>query len=101
MGINNIQSRLNKIETITTQKYSNKWRLNKLYIFYMGNDDDINNNKKYHFTYKGKKLIYDNMEDFYNDYNVYPKKDINPIIDEVVDNSYLKKVLYETNKKEV
>ena len=34
------------------------------------------------------------MEDFYKEYNVYPKKDINPLIIEVVDNRHLEKYLY-------
>ena len=43
-------------------------------------------------------LVYDNVEDFYKEYNVYSKKDINPQIIEVVDNSHLEKVLYDANR---
>lgn len=91
MSLIGIQSRLKNIEG---KLFLDKWRQNTLWIQYRGADDDINHNKQYHFKYKNKELIYDNMQDFYNEYNVYPNKDINPIIIEVVDNSHLESVLY-------
>lgn len=91
MSLIGIQSRLKNIEG---KLFLDKWRQNTLWIQYKGTDDDINHNKQYHFKYKDKELIYDNMQDFYNEYNVYPNKDINPIIITVVDNSHLESVLY-------
>ena len=87
----------NKVDMLHNKVFyidKDKWRLNWITILYSGEDNDINNNKKYRLEYEGKKLVYDNIEDFYKEYNVYPKKDINPQIIEVVDNSYLEKYLY-------
>ena len=36
---------------------------------------------------------------YYKEYKIYPKKDINPQIIEVVDNSYLEKYLYLANEE--
>lgn len=93
-----IKNRLKKIENIIYYEDKDKWRLNLVCIQYMGNIENINANKKYHLEYKGKKLIYDNLDNFYKEYNIYPKKDINPQILEIVDNSHLEKVLYISNK---
>lgn len=92
----------NKVDMLHSKVFyvdKDKWRLNWITIFYSGEDNDINNNKKYRLEYEGKKLIYDNIEDFYKEYNVYPKKDINPQIIEVVDNSHLEKYLYMANEE--
>ena len=92
----------NKIDMLHNKVFyidKDKWRLNWITILYSGEDNDINNNKKYRLEYEGKKLVYDNIEDFYKEYNVYPKKDINPQIIEVVDNSYLEKYLYLANEE--
>lgn len=87
----------NKVDRINKQIYNknkDKWRLNLITILYSGEDNDINNNKKYRLEYEGKKLVYDNLEDFYKEYNKYPNRDINPQIIEIIDNSYLEKYLY-------
>ena len=92
----------NKVDMLHNKVFyvdKDKWRLNWITILYSGEDNDINNNKKYRLEYEGKKLVYDNIEDFYKEYNVYPKKDINPQIIEVVDNSYLEKYLYLANEE--
>ena len=92
----------NKVDMLHNKVFyvdKDKWRLNWITIVYSGEDNDINNNKKYRLEYEGKKLVYDNIEDFYKEYNVYPKKDINPQIIEVVDNSYLEKYLYLANEE--
>ena len=92
----------NKVDMLHSKVFyvdKDKWRLNWIPIFYSGEDNDINNNKKYRLEYEGKKLIYDNIEDFYKEYNVYPKKDINPQIIEIVDNSHLEKYLYMANEE--
>lgn len=76
----------NKVDMLHNKVFyidKDKWRLNWITILYSGEDNDINNNKKYRLEYEGKKLVYDNIEDFYKEYNVYPKKDINPQIIEV------------------
>ena len=84
MSLIGIQSRLKNIEG---KLFLDKWRQNTLWIQYKGTDDDINHNKQYH------QSSYIEL-DFYNEYNVYPNKDINPIIITVVDNSHLESVLY-------
>ena len=92
----------NKVDMLHNKVFyvdKDKWRLNWITILYSGEDNDINNNKKYRLEYEGKKLVYDNIEDFYKEYNGYPKKDINPQIIEVVDNSYLEKYLYLANEE--
>ena len=92
----------NKVDMLHNKVFyvdKDKWRLNWITILYSGEDNDINNNKKYRLEYEGKKLLYDNIEDFYKEYNVYPKKDINPQIIEVADNSYLEKYLYLANEE--
>ena len=92
----------NKVDMLHNKVFyvdKDKWRLNWITILYSGEDNDINNNKKYRLEYEGKKLVYDNIEDFYKEYNVYSKKDINPQIIEVVDNSYLEKYLYLANEE--
>ena len=92
----------NKVDMLHNKVFyvdKDKWRLNWITILHSGEDNDINNNKKYRLEYEGKKLVYDNIEDFYKEYNVYPKKDINPQIIEVVDNSYLEKYLYLANEE--
>lgn len=92
----------NKVDMLHNKVFyvdKDKWRLNWITILYSGEDNDINNNKKYRLEYEGKKLVYDNIEDFYKEYNVYPKKDINPQIIEVADNSYLEKYLYLANEE--
>lgn len=96
MSISNIQSRVKKIQNIIFSENNDKWRLSPIYIEYM----DIKNNqdKKYCINYKGKKLIYDNIDDFYKEYNLYPYKNIIPVILDVIDNSYLEKTLYDANR---
>ena len=103
----NIGKRINDLEDKIILANKDKWRQNLLWIIYKGTDNDINNNKKYYIDTKYLKrykpniniadteLIYDKVEDFYKDYNLYPKKDINSIIIEVVDNSHLEKAMYE------
>ena len=98
MSVTSIQSRLKRLEDIVFYDDKDKWRLNTIKIEYKGKSDDINNNKKYYLKYQDKDLIYDNIEDFYKEYNIYPKKDINPIIINVVDNSYLESFMYECNR---
>lgn len=99
MNILQLQNRLKKIEDIVFYEDKDKWRLNIVYIAHKGTDEDINNNKKYCFKYNDKDLVYDNIEDFYKEYNVYPKKDINPYMFEIVDNRHLESVLYDANKE--
>jgi len=94
----NIQSRLKKIQDIVFYEDKYKWVSNIVYIQHRGTMDNVNDNKRYWINYKDKELVYDNVEDFYKEYNVYPKKDINPQIIEVVDNSHLEKVLYDANR---
>lgn len=98
MSILTLKQRLKKIEDIVFYEDKDKWRLNVVYVVYKGTDEDINHNKKYHLNYKGKDLIYDDIQDFYKDYNVYPNKDINPYIFEIVDNRDLESVLYDANR---
>ena len=98
MSILSIKNRVKKIEDIVFYEDKDKWRLNWVFIYYRGNWDSVNDNKQYHLEYEGKELIYDNIDDFYKEYNVYPKKDINPQIIEVVDNSHLEKFMYECNR---
>lgn len=98
MSIASIQSRLKKIEDIVFYDDKSKWVKNLIYIEHRGNIDNINQNQKYWLNYKNKDLVYDNVETFYKEYNVYPRKDINPIIIDIVDNSYLDKVLYDANR---
>lgn len=95
MSLLSIKNKVDKIHSQVFYVDKDKWRLNWIRIFYSGEDNDINNNKKYRLEYEGKKLVYDNIEDFYKEYNVYPKKDINPQIIEIVDNSHLEKVLWD------
>lgn len=102
----NVGKRINDLENKVILANKDKWRQNILWIVYKGTDNDINNNKKYHIDTKYLKwykpniniadteLIYDNLEDFYKEYNLYPNKDINPQIIEIVDNSHLEKYLY-------
>lgn len=92
-----ILSRLKNIENLVLCKDTDKWRYNTVYIEYRGTDEDINNNKKYYLDYDNKKLVYDDIQDFYNEYDLKPKQDINPIIIEIVDNSYLERYLYDDN----
>lgn len=98
MSVASIQSRLKRLEDIVFYDDKDKWRLKTIQIEYKGKSDDINSNKKYYLKYQDKDLIYDNIEDFYKEYNIYPKKDINPIIINVVDNSYLESFMYECNR---
>lgn len=100
MSIANIQSRLKRIEDIVFYEDKDKWRLNHIYIQHRGTMDNINQDKKYWLEYEGKELVYDNIEDFYKEYNIYPKKDINPQIIEVVDNSHLERFMYECNRQD-
>lgn len=95
MSLLSIKNKVNKIHSQLFYVDKDKWRLNLIHVFYSGEDNDINNNKKYRLEYEGKKLVYDNIEDFYKEYNIYPKKDINPQIIEIVDNSHLEKVLWD------
>lgn len=97
MSLFTIQRRLKTIENKVFFEDKDKWKNNIITIFYKGTDKDVNNNRKYHFKYNDKELVYDNMEDFYKEYNVYPKKDINPFIIKVIDNSHLERFLYEDN----
>ena len=99
MSLLNIKNKVDMLHNKVFYIDKDKWRLNWITILYSGEDNDINNNKKYRLEYEGKKLVYDNIEDFYKEYNVYPKKDINPQIIEVVDNSYLEKYLYLANEE--
>lgn len=99
MSLLNIKNKVDMLHNKVFYVDKDKWRLNWITILYSGEDNDINNNKKYRLEYEGKKLVYDNIEDFYKEYNVYPKKDINPQIIEVVDNSYLEKYLYLANEE--
>ena len=94
MSLLSIKSRLKAIEDKVFFEDKDKWRLNIIDIFYKGTDEDINNNKKYYFKYKDTDYVYDNIDDFYKEHNVYPQKDINPLIVEVIDNSHLEKYLY-------
>ena len=94
MSLESINNRLKKIESALFNQNNNKWRLNLIFIEHRGNLDNVDEDRKYHLNYEGKELIYDNVEDFYKEYNVYPQKDINPQIVEVIDNSHLEKVLY-------
>lgn len=98
MSILTLKNRVKKIEDIVFYEDKSKWVQNIIYIQYRGNWDNVNDNKKYHLEYMGKELVYDNIEDFYQEYNVYPKKDINPQIIDIVDNSYLESVLYDANR---
>ena len=95
MSLTSIQKRLKSIESRAFLKDKDKWRLNIIDILHKGTDDDINNNKKYYLNYGNKELVYDNIQDFYKEYNVYPNKDINPIIIEIVDNKHLEQVLWD------
>lgn len=95
MGLINIKSRIKKIEDIIYYVDKDKWKFNIISIFYKGTEEDINNNKRYYLNYNDKDLIYDKVEDFYNEYKVYPKKDINPVIIEIIDNNYLEKYFNE------
>jgi hypothetical protein len=97
MSLLSIKSRLKAIEDKVFFEDKDKWRLNIIDIFYKGTDEDINNNKKYHLNYNNKELVYDNIDDFYNEYKVYPKKDINPVIIEIIDNSHLERYMYMEN----
>lgn len=97
MSLIDIQKRVKRLENIAFS--SDKWRLKLICIQYRGNLDDVNTNKTYWFNYKGKDLNYDNLDYFYNEYNVYPNKDINPQIIEIIDNSHLEKTLYDANIK--
>ena len=99
MSLSSVKNKVNMLHNKVFYVDKDKWRLNRISIFYSGKDNDINNNKKYRLEYEGKKLIYDNIEDFYKEYNVYPKKDINPQIIEIVDNSHLEKYLYMANEE--
>ena len=99
MSLLNIKNKVDMLHNKVFYIDKDKRRLNWITILYSGEDNDINNNKKYRLEYEGKKLVYDNIEDFYKEYNVYPKKDINPQIIEVVDNSYLEKYLYLANEE--
>lgn len=102
----NISKRLNDLEYKIITSKQNDWKLKMLFITYQGTDNDINNNKKYHIDTKYLKwykpnikiddaeLIYDNLEDFYKDYNIYPNKNVNVVVYEIVDNSHLEKYLY-------
>lgn len=99
MSLLSVKNKVNMLHNKVFYVDKDKWRLNRISIFYSGEDNDINNNKKYRLEYEGKKLIYDNIEDFYKEYNVYPKKDINPQIIEIADNSHLEKYLYMANEE--
>lgn len=97
MSLLSIKSRLKTIENIVFYEDKDKWRQNIITIFYKGKNEDINNNKKYYLNYDNKELVYDDIQDFYKEYNLKPKKDINPFIIEIVDNSHLEQYMYMEN----
>ncbi len=101
MSIASIQSRLKRLEDIVFYEDKDKWVRNVIYIQHRGTMDNVNQDKKYWIDYQDKELCYEKVEDFYNEYNLKPKKDINPIIIDVVDNSHLERVLYECNRESV
>lgn len=106
----NINKRVYDLEYKFITSNNDKWRLKVLIIIYRGDDTDINNKKYYIKTSDIKKyrpnikvdaeeVIYNNLDDFYKDYNLYPNKDINPLILNIVDNSNLEKAMINEDKK--
>ena len=81
---------LQALENYILSLNKDKWKKETVSIFVEGTGD----NKTYNIDYDNKHLIYDSIDDFYNEYNIQPYKDINPIIFNIVDNSHLEKVLY-------
>ncbi len=96
MSLSNIQRRLKSIEGKAFYQSKDKWKLKVINILHKGTDDDINNNKRYYLNYGNKELVYDDIQDFYKEYNIYPNKDINPIIIDIVDNKHLEQVLWDS-----
>lgn len=94
MNITRVKNRVKEIEDRVFYEDRHKWIDNWITIYYAGEDNDLNNNRKYRLEYEGKKLVYDKIEDFYKEYNVYPKRDINPHFITIVDNSHLEKYMY-------
>ena len=91
MIYNNIGGRLKKIEQFLSDK--DKKNMDILFITYENREENSNNNKKYYIksndilhhkpnanTKNNIELIYDNLENFYKDFNIKTRDNINTII---------------------
>lgn len=103
--INYMTRRLNKIEQILNDKDKQDKKI--LFITLENREEHSNDNKKYYI--KGNclkiirpdadiedntELIYDNLDDFYKEFNINPKGNIHIIIMDVIDTTETEKAFW-------
>lgn len=112
--INNYMTRrLNRIEQILNSKDKNNLLFKLLYIVYENRAEHSNKNKKYYIQtndvlmYKpdadikpDTELVYDNLDDFYKEFNLYPDKDIRLIIFNTIDTTETEKAFWNIAKED-
>ena len=103
--INYMTRRLNKIEQILNDR--DRQDLKLLYITLEKREEQSKDNKKYYVKTNNIKtirpdadikdnteLVYDNLDDFYKEFNIKPKDNINTIIMDVIDTSETEKAFW-------